>query len=97
MFSSSPLKRLRQRYSLETLPDAIDVPAIGEGTARTVPIEQANIDEIEFALIALGRQQSELYRLSNALSEVIRMARRQGARGRDVAIHAAVRDLEAGK
>jgi hypothetical protein len=97
MFSSSPLKRLRQSYGLDALPDVIDIPAIGGGSARTVPVEQATIDEIEFALISLGRQQSALYRLSNALSEVIRMARRQGACGPDVGIHAAARDLEAGK
>lgn len=67
MFSSSVLKRLRQSYGLEALPDAIDIPAIGGGSARTVPIEQATIDEIELALISLARQQSALYRLSYAL------------------------------
>jgi hypothetical protein len=97
MFSSSPLQRLRQNYGLDALPDAIDIPPIGGGAARTVPIEQATIDEIELALISLGRKQSELYRLTNALSDVIRMARRQGACGRDVGLHAAARDLEAGK
>ncbi len=97
MFSSSPLKRLRQRYLLERLPDTIEVPGFGTKSDRTVPIEQATIDEIEFALMALGWRQSELYGLSNALSEVIRMARRQGACGLDIGIHAAVRDLEAGR
>jgi len=97
MFSSSPLKRLRQRYSLEPLPEVIEIPAIGGRTARSVAIEQATLDDIEFALVALGRQQSALYDVSNSLSTLLRMARRQGALGRDVGIHAAVRDLEGGQ
>jgi len=97
MFSSSPLKRLRQRCTLGPLPDVIEVPAIGGRAARSVPIEQATIDDIEFALFAFGRQQSALYDMSNARSALLRMARRQGALGRDVGIHAAVRDLEAGQ
>ena len=97
MFSSSPLKRLRQRCALEPLPDVIDVPAIGGRAARSVAIEQATLDDIEFALVALARQQSALFDLSDSLATLLRMARRQRARGRDVGIHAAVRDLEAGK
>lgn len=95
MFSSSPLKRLRQRYNLEPLPEVIEVPAIGGRAARSVTIEQATLDDIEFALVALGRQQSALYDVSNSLSTLLRMARRQGALGRDVGILAAARDLEA--
>lgn len=97
MFSSSPLKRLRQRYSLEPLPEMIEVPAIGGRAARSVPIEQATLDDIEMALVDFGRQQSALYNVSNALSTLLRMARRQGALGRDVGLHAAIRDLEAGQ
>lgn len=97
MFSSSPLKRLRQRYNLEPLPEIIEVPAIGGRAARSVPIEQATLDDIEFALLAFGHKQSALYEVSNALSTLLRMARRQGALGQDVGLHAAVRDLEAGK
>jgi hypothetical protein len=97
MFTSSPLKRLRQRCALEPLPDVIDVPAIGGRDARRVAIEQATLDDIEFALVALARQQSALFGLSDSLATLLRMARRQGALGRDVGIHAAVRDLEAGK
>ena len=59
--------------------------------------ERATVDDIEFALVALARQQSELYRLTSALGDVLKMARRQGACGADIAISAAVRDLESGK
>ena len=75
MFSSSPLKRLRQRYNLEPLPEVINVPAIGGRAARSVPIEQATLDDIEFALVDFGRKQSALYEVSNALSTLLRMAR----------------------
>jgi hypothetical protein len=94
---SSPLKRLRQKSLLDAIPDTIDVPDIGSQTTRTVPIEHATIDEVEFALVALNCQRTNLYRVIGAMGDVLKMARRQGARGTDIAIGAAVRDLEGGK
>ncbi len=94
---TSPLKRLRQKSWLDAIPDTIDVPAIGDQAARTVPVERATIDEIEFALVALNRQQTDLYRLIGAMGDVLKMARKQGARGIDTAISAAAHDLEGGK
>jgi len=94
---TSPLKRLRQSSWLGAIPDTVDVPAIGDQAARQVPIERATIDEIEFALVALDRRQSELYRLTRAMEDVLKLARKQGARGADTAISAAARDLEGGK
>lgn len=94
---SSPLKRLRHRSWLDAIPDTIDVPAIGSQPARTLPIEDATIDEIEFALVALNRKQTDLYRVIAALGDVVKMARRQGACGVDAAVPAAARDLEGGK
>lgn len=96
MFTSS-LNRLRQKSWLEAIPDTIEVPAIGSQAARTIPIERATIDEIEFALVALNRQQTDLYRLIAAMGDVVKMARKQGAAGGDTAIPAALRDLEGGK
>ena len=97
MFTTSPLKRLRQSSWMEAIPDTINVPALSDRPIRAVPIERATVDDIEFALVALARQQSELYRLTSALGDVLKMARRQGARGADIAISAAARDLEGGK
>ena len=97
MFTTSPLKRLRQSSWMEAIPDTINVPALSDKPNRAVPIERATVDDIEFALVALARQQSELYRLTSALGDVLKMARRQGACGADIAISAAVRDLEGGK
>jgi len=97
MFTTSPLKRLRQSSWLGAIPDTINVPALSDKPTRAVPIERATVDDIEFALVALARQQSELYRLTSALGDVLKMARRQGACGGDTAISAAARDLEGGK
>ncbi len=97
MFKTTPLKRLRELRWLEMLPDNIDVPAVFDRPDQVVPIERATVDEIEFALVALARQQSDLYRLTGALGDVLKMARRQGACGADNAISAAARDLEGSK
>ena len=97
MFTSTPLKRLRQSSWLEAIPETITVPALCDKPSRAVSIERATVDEIEFALIALARQLSGLYRLTSALGDVLKMARRQGARGADTAISVAARDLDGGK
>lgn len=97
MFAASPLKRLRQLRWLAGLPDTINVPALPDRPNRAVPIEHATVDDIEFTLVALTRRQSEIYRLTNALEEMLKMARYQGARGVDTAIVAAARDLEDGR
>ncbi|WP_096784474.1 hypothetical protein [Rhodobacter sp. CZR27] len=97
MFTTSPLKRLRQSSWMEAIPDTIDVPALSDRAGRSVPIERATVDEIEFALVALAKQQSAMYRLTSALGDVLKMARRQGAGGADIAISAAARDLDASR
>lgn len=95
MFSSPPIKRLRKRYDLEHMPDVIDVPALNGRDACSLPLEQATLDDIEFALVEIGRQQSSLYDVSNSLKTLLRMARRQGALGSEIGVNAAIRDLEA--
>lgn len=52
MFTTSPLKRLRQSSWMEAIPDTINVPALSERPNRAVPIERATVDDIEFALVA---------------------------------------------
>lgn len=97
MLTISPLKRLRQSRWLEAIPDTINVPALSDRPNRMVPIERATVDEIECALVALARQQFQLYRPTGALGDVLKMARRQGSCGSDTAISAAARDLEGSK
>jgi hypothetical protein len=93
----TPLKRLRASTWLCDIPDTISVPPRGDNPARTVPIEQATIDDIAFALLALNRERSDLSRAICALEEVVSMARNQGAAGVDAAISAAAREMEARK
>lgn len=93
----TPLKRLRESTWLGAIPETISVPARGDTPARTVPIEQATIDDIAFALLPLNRDRSDLTRTICALEEVVSMARNQGAAGVDTAISAAAREMEARK
>lgn len=93
----TPLKRLRESTWLGAIPDTISVPARADTPARTVPIEQATIDDIAFALLPLNRERSDLTRTICALEEVMSMARNQGAAGVDPAVSAAARELETRK
>jgi len=94
---TSPLKRLRQASLLGALPDKITVPPFGPQRGKTVPIELASVDDVAFCLAGLQQEQSALRSLVYALEEVLKLARRQGACGADVAISAAARDLDGGK
>jgi hypothetical protein len=89
----SPLKLLRQSIWLSEVPDNISVPAIGGEPASVIPIEKATLDEVAFAELAISREVSALSRVSSSLSEIVKLARKQGARGVDNAVAAAVREL----
>lgn len=97
MITIPPLKRLRKSLWLHDVPDILNVPAMGEDPAAYVPTEEATLDEVAFAEVAVARQASALNRVSSALSEIIKLARRQGAHGYDNAVAAALRELESGK
>ena len=89
---NSPLKQLRKSLWLTEVPDNISVPAIGDEPA-SVPTEKATVDEIAFAELALSREISALSRVSSSLAEIVKLARKQGARGVDNAVTAAAREL----
>lgn len=89
----SPLKQLRQSIWLSEVPDNISVPAIGDEPASVVATEKATIDEVAFAELAISREISALSRVSSSLSEIVKLARKQGARGVDNAVAAAIREL----
>lgn len=88
-----PLKQLRQSLWLREVPDNISVPAIGAEPASVIPIEKATLDEVAFAELAISHEVSALSRLSCSLAEIVKLARKQGARGVDNAVAAAVREL----
>lgn len=91
---TSPLKKLRQSTWLSALPDTIAVPAIGGRLARNLAIERATIDQITFAVLPLEQERRALGHKITALEEMVSMARKQGALGADIAISAAIRELE---
>lgn len=97
MLTTSPLKRLRKSLWLRDVPDILTVPAMGNDPATYVPTEEATLDEVAFAEVAISRQASALNSISYALNEIVKRARRQGAHGYDNAVEAALRDLENGK
>ena len=90
---NSPLKQLRKSLGLTEVPDNISVPAIGDEPASVIPTEKATVDEIAFAELALSREISALSRVRSSLSEIVSLARKQGARGVDNAVTAAAREL----
>ena len=93
----SPLEKLRQSTWLAPLPDTIAIPPLADRAARSRPVDRASVDDIAFALVALEEERRSLGQTILALEDVQRMARRQGAKGSDNAVAAAVRDLEARK
>ena len=92
-----PLKRLRKSIWMSDTPDIIHVPAIGDEPACYVSTDDATLDEVAFAEVAISRHVTALSRTATALSEIVKLARMQGARGYDNAVEAAVRELEARK
>jgi len=93
----NPLEKLRESHWLASLPDTIAIPSLPDRAARTRPVDRASVDDIAFALVALEEERRSLGRTILALEDVLHMARRQGAKGSDNAVAAAVRDLEARK
>ena len=92
--SETPLERLRQSLFNPALPDTVDVPAVGAQPARTMPIGEATLDEIAFALVAVEAENAARYRLASGLRQIIDLARQQGALGVDLAIPAAAARTE---
>lgn len=74
----------KQHVFLDTLPDTIHVPAIGERRdAVTKPLEDATLDEVAFAVVALDAECDEAYGRLSALKRLTTMARKKGAVGAD--------------
>jgi hypothetical protein len=74
----------KQHIFLDTLPDTIHVPAIGERRdAVTKPLEYATLDEVAFAIVALDAECDEAYGRLSAMKRLTTMARKRGAFGSD--------------
>jgi hypothetical protein len=84
MAKESKLDAVRKHVFLDTLPDTIHVPAIGERRdAVTKPLGDATLDEVAFAVVALDGACDEAYGRLAALKRLTTMARKKGAIGTD--------------
>ena len=87
------ITRLRKvHYSLEDLPDTIAFPQRpGEPSREPLPITDATIDDIAFAIVAAERESSAAYARSSALQRVYKLAREAGCIGADRAATAVMK------
>lgn len=83
MDTPSRLSQLRaQHFFLQNLPDAIHIPPLGaraEVPAR--PLEEASLDDVAFAIIALEGEQAALSELMLSLRKLYAFARKAGGLG----------------
>lgn len=93
MLSSNPVTRLRKaHYALEGLPDTITFPhnPACEGE-DPLPLVDATVDDIAFAIVALEEESSSASRRASALKHLHQMARKAGATGIDPAVKSALK------
>ena len=79
------ITRLRKAsYALEDLPETIAFPQHpGELPREPLPIMDATIDDIAFAIVAAERESSAAYARSSALQRLYKLAREAGCIGAD--------------
>lgn len=93
--SDTNLKRLRKKTWLTDLPDSIEIPPLGERTAAiTMPIDEASVDDVSFAIQALKKQSSALHFQIESLRYLHDLARGVGAVGTARVVDAAASTLE---
>lgn len=94
--TTTPLQRLRESsYTLSELPESILTGDVGEFSQPiNKAINTATVDDIAFAIQALGDEADALYRRVSALKQLHDRARRAGAVGAELAVDAAARLVE---
>ena len=87
------ITRLRKsHYALEDLPETIAFPQHpGQDTNGPMPVVDATIDDIAFAIIAAERESSAALGRASALKRLHNLAREAGAIGTDRAAAAALK------
>ena len=91
--TTTPLQRLRESsYALADLPDSVRTGELGEyGQPLSKAVTDATVDDVAFAVQALGDEADAIFRRVTALKQLHDRARRAGARGADLVVEAAVR------
>jgi hypothetical protein len=87
------ITRLRAAsYALEDLPETIDIPLRAADEPREpLPVVQATVDEIAFAIVEAERESSAAYRRADALKRLYKLAREAGCIGADRAAAAVIK------
>ena len=87
------ITRLRKAsYALEDLPETIAFPQrAGEAPRDPLPVVEATVDEIAFAIVEAERESTAAYRRADALKRLYRLAREVWCIGADRAATAVMK------
>jgi hypothetical protein len=95
MLFPNPIARLRKaHYALEDLPDAVTFPkhpARESDDPLPLPLEDATVDDIAFAIVAADQESIAASNRASALKRLYKMAREAGAIGIDPAVKSALK------
>ena len=87
------ITRLRKsHYALDELPETVSFPKHPSEPAREpLPVVEATVDEIAFAIVEAERESSAAYRRADALKRLYKLAREAGCIGADRAAAAVMK------
>ena len=87
------ITRLRAaHYALEDLPETVALPQQPGAESRTpLPVVEATVDDIAFAIVEAERESTETYRRAAALQRLYKLAREAGCIGTDQAAPAVMK------
>jgi hypothetical protein len=87
------ITRLRKAsYALEDLPETIAFPQrAGDEPCEPLPVVEATVDEIAFAIVEAERESTAAYRRADALKRLYKLAREAGGIGADRAATAVMK------
>lgn len=90
---SDAITRLRKvNYALEDLPETISLPQRpGDEPREPLPVVEATVDEIAFAIVEAERESTAAYRRADALKRLYKLAREAGCIGADRAAAAVIK------
>ncbi|WP_420024122.1 hypothetical protein ACN9JG_19270 (plasmid) [Cereibacter azotoformans] len=79
-------------YALEDLPETFSLPQRpGDEPREPLPVVEATVDEIAFAIVEAERESSAAYRRADALKRLYKLAREAGCIGADRAATAVMK------
>ncbi len=82
----------RALYALEDLPETISLPQrTGDKPREPLPVVEATVDEIAFAIVEAERENSAAYRRTDALKRFYKLAREAACIGADRAAAAVIK------